>query len=318
METRANHLWVGIVTLALLAALAAGIIWLAQLGKGEQKEYDIFFKDAVSGLAKGSQVSFAGVPVGQVALITLSEQDPEFVRVRIAVEQDVAILVGTTATIQGSFTGVSTILLDGARQGAPPITCETTACPQGAPVIPPKAGGIGALLNSAPVLLERLATLTERLTLLLSDENQGSISGILANTNRITDQIADNAPEVERTLVALQGTLDEAAAALNAFEAVTRSTDSLLNQEGAALAEQLKGTLGAASNAANALSTTLEETRPATRQLTESTLPAAEATLRDLKATSQALRNVTERLENEGATSLLGSQPLPDYDPEEN
>ncbi|MGB3738530.1 MAG: MlaD family protein [Pontixanthobacter sp.] len=315
METRANHLWVGIVTLALLTALAAGIIWLAQLGKGEQKEYDIFFKDAVSGLATGSQVSFAGVPVGQVALITLSEQDPEFVRVRIAVKDDVAILVGTTATIQGSFTGVSTILLDGARQGAPPITCETTACPQGAPVIPPKAGGIGALLNSAPVLLERLATLTERLTLLLSDENQGSISGILANTDRITNQIANNAPEVERTLVALQGTLNEAAASLNAFEAVTRSTDSLLNQEGQALAQQLKGTLGAASNAANALSTTLEEARPATRQLTESTLPAAEATLRDLKATSQALRNVTERLENEGATSLLGSQPLPDYEP---
>ncbi|MGB7407328.1 MAG: MlaD family protein [Pontixanthobacter sp.] len=317
METRANHLWVGIVTLALLAALAAGIVWLAQLGKGEQKEYDIFFKDAVSGLAKGSQVSFAGVPVGQVALITLSEQDPEFVRVRIAVEEDVAILVGTTATIQGSFTGVSTILLDGARQGAPAITCETTACPQGAPVIPPQAGGIGALLNSAPVLLERLATLTERLTLLLSDENQGSISGILANTDRMTDQIANSAPEVERTLVALQGTLNEAAETLDAFEKVTQSTDQLLNQEGAALAEQLKGTLGAASNAANALSTTLEETRPATRQLTESTLPAAEATLRDLKATSQALRGVTERLENEGARSLLGSQPLPDYEPED-
>ncbi len=318
METRANHLWVGIVTLALLAALAAGIIWLAQLGKGDQKEYDIFFKDAVSGLATGSQVSFAGVPVGQVALITLSEQDPEFVRVRIAVKDDVAILVGTTATIQGSFTGVSTILLDGARQGAPAITCDTTACPQGVPVIPPKAGGIGALLNSAPVLLERLATLTERLTLLLSDENQGEISGILANTNRITDQLADNAPQIERTLVALQGTLDEAAETLDAFEKVTQSTDRLLNQEGAALADQLRGTLGAASNAANALTVTLEGARPATRQLTESTLPAAEATLRDLKATSQALRNVTERLENEGATSLLGSQLLPDYDPKKN
>lgn len=322
METRANHLWVGVVTLALLAALAAGIIWLAQLGKGEQKEYDIFFKDAVSGLATGSQVSFAGVPVGQVALITLSEENPEFVRVRIAVKDEVAILVGTTATIQGSFTGVSTILLDGAREGAPPISCETTACPQGVPVIPPKAGGIGALLNSAPVLLERLATLTERLTLLLSDENQGEISGILANTNRITDQLADNGPEIERTLVALQGTLNEAAQTLAAFEKVTQSTDRLLNQEGAALAEQLRGTLSAASNAANALSATLEEAsttlegvRPATRQLTESTLPAAEATLRDLKATSQALRNVTERLENEGATSLLGSPPLPDYDP---
>ena len=135
METRANHLWVGIVTLALLAALAAGIVWLAQLGRGEQKEFDILFQQSVSGLAKGSEVSFAGVPVGQVSEIRLYEKDPDFVRVRIAVRDDVPILVGTTATIQGSFTGVSTILLDGARNGAPPITCDTTACPEGKPVM---------------------------------------------------------------------------------------------------------------------------------------------------------------------------------------
>ncbi len=147
METRANHLWVGVVTLALLAAIALGIVWLAQLGKGEQKEYDILFQQSVSGLARGSQVSFAGVPVGQVGEIKLYDEDPDFVQVRIAVKPEVPILVGTTATIQGSFTGVSTILLDGARNGAPPITCETTGCPSGVPVIPPKDGGLNALLS---------------------------------------------------------------------------------------------------------------------------------------------------------------------------
>ncbi|RYD29536.1 MAG: MCE family protein, partial [Sphingomonadales bacterium] len=71
METRANHVWVGAVTLVLLAMLAAFIIWLARLGQGDQNEYDIFFKQSVSGLAKGSQVNFAGVPVGQVSDIVL-------------------------------------------------------------------------------------------------------------------------------------------------------------------------------------------------------------------------------------------------------
>ena len=42
METRANHLWVGAVTLLLLAALAAFIVWIARLGQGEQDEFDIF------------------------------------------------------------------------------------------------------------------------------------------------------------------------------------------------------------------------------------------------------------------------------------
>ena len=137
METRANHVWVGAVTLVLLAMLAAFIIWLARLGQGDQKEYDIFFKQSVAGLAKGSEVNFAGVPVGQVSQIVLWDKDPEFVRVRIKIEEDVPILVGTTATIQSSFTGVSTILLDGARRGRPPISCETTACTEGVPIIPP-------------------------------------------------------------------------------------------------------------------------------------------------------------------------------------
>lgn len=315
METRANHLWVGIVTLALLAALALAIVWLAQLGRGEQKEYDILFQQSVSGLARGSEVTFAGVPVGQVSDIRLYEKDPDFVRVRVSVREDVPILVGTTATIQGSFTGVSTILLDGARIGAPPITCDTTACPEGQPVIPPKDGGLNALLSDAPLLLQRLATLTERLTQLLDDDNQGEIAGILRNTNKMTEELAATGPQTRATLAELQGTLAEASRALAAFEKVTQSTDRVINEEGAALSKQLRDTLKSADAAAASLSSTLEDARPATRQLAESTLPAAEATMQDLRATSQALRQVTERLENEGAGSLLGAQPLPEYEP---
>lgn len=316
METRANHLWVGLVTLLLLAALAAFIVWLARLGQGQQNEYDIFYQQSVSGLANGSQVSFAGVPVGQVSEIALSDDDPEFVRVRVRVRDDVPILVGTTATIQASFTGVSTILLDGARKDAPPITCETTACPEGRPVIPPKGGGLDALLNSAPLLLERLATLTENLNLLLGEENRDQISGILANTNRLTDELAQAAPRLEGTFSELETALKEAGEALDAFEQATETTDQLLNQEGPALAAELRGTLASANQAAASLAATLEDTRPAARALRETTLPAAEATLQDLRTTSRSLRAITERLESQGVGSLVGGQQLPDYEPE--
>ena len=319
METRANHVWVGAITLALLAALALFFVWLAGINKGEQDEYDIFFKQSVAGLAKGSEVSFAGVPSGQVSLIELWKKDPGFVRVRIKVDEDTPILVGTTATIQGSFTGVSTILLDGARRGAPPITCDgdgvgKTACPEGVPVIPTKPGGLGELLANAPLLLERLATLTERLTMMLSDKNQASISGIL-NTNRMTADLAQATPQVQRTLSELQVTLREASEALDQFEKVMGSTDKLLNNEGQSLAAQLRTTLKSADSAAQSLSATLNDARPAARQLSESTLPTAEATLKDLRETSRALRAVTEKIESQGAGGLIGGQKLPDYKP---
>ncbi len=315
METRANHLWVGAVTLVLLAALAAFIIWIARLGQGDQDEFDIFYGQSVTGLANGSQVSFAGVPVGQVTEIALAKGNPEFVRVRVKVKSDVPILVGTQATIQASFTGVSTILLDGARKGAPEITCETTACPEGRPVIPPGRGGFGEIVANAPLLLERLATLTEQLNTILGPENQEEISGILRNTNRLTGGLADATPELTANLKEFRTTMTEFNQTLDAVEKVAASSDALLRDEGQPLARELQATLRSANAALASLAATLEDTRPAARQLRTSTLPNAEATLEDLRATSRSLRAITEKLESEGAGALVGGNSLPDYKP---
>lgn len=313
METRANHLWVGAVTLALLAALAGFIVWLARLDQRSQNEYDIFYAQSVQGLANGSQVTFAGVPVGQVTQISLSRDDPQFVRVRISVKQDVPILVGTQATIQASFTGVSTILLDGARKNAPRITCETTACPEGLPVIPAGRGGFGEIVANAPLLLERLTTLTEQLNLVLGPENQQELAGILKNTNKVSAELAVAAPELTANLREFRVVMAEFNSALNAVEMLTRTTDTLVQNEGRPVVRELAETLKSANLALASLSAILEDTRPAARQLREGTLPAAEATLQDLRATSRALRSITEKLEAEGVGSLVQGKSLPTY-----
>lgn len=315
METRANHVWVGVVTLLLLAALAGFFVWLARLGNADQKEYDVFFQSSVGGLAKGSSVAFSGVPVGQVSDIELWPRDPDYVRVRIRVEDDVPVLLGTVASISFSFTGVSTLNLDGARRGAQAITCETTDCPEGVPVIPTAGGAIDEILSSAPLLLERLATLTDRLSRVLDDDNQASIAGILRNTNAISGELASASPEVRRTMQELQLTLAQSTQTLAAFQHTLDSTDVLLNQEGRPLAADMRQTLTSAREAAAALEQTLASVEPVTRQLSQDTLPAAQATMQDLRRTSAALRAVTEKLETDGAGSLLGSPPLPDYEP---
>jgi phospholipid/cholesterol/gamma-HCH transport system substrate-binding protein len=315
METRANNLWVGAVTLVLLAALAAFIVWIARLNEGAKDEYDIFYNQSVSGLANGSQVTFAGVPVGQVTEIALAKDNPEFVRVRVKVKDDVPILVGTQATIQASFTGVSTILLDGARKDNPPITCETTACPEGRPVIPPGRGGFGEIVANAPLLLERLATLTEQLNLILGPENQKELAGILKNSNRLTEGLAEATPELTQNLRDFQVTMKEFNETLNAVERLADNTNGLVGKEGEPLAAELRATLKSANATMASLSATLEDTRPAIRQLRNGTLPNAEATLQDLRATSRSLRAITEKLESEGAGALVGGQSLPDYKP---
>ena len=312
METRANYVWVGAITLLLLAALAAFIVWIVGLGTADRKQYDIFFPQAVEGLAEGSQVTFSGVPVGKVDEMNLWERDPQFVQVRISVEEEVPILRGTTATVLGSFTGVSTIQLDGARAGQPPITRPGR---DGVPEIQPKAGGLGAILSSAPQLLENLSNLTERLTEVLRPRNQRSIEGILANTDRLTGELADASPRVEGVLTELEATLAQATETLDAFEQTLGTTDQLLNEEGASIAQELRQTLASTRRASASIEAAMSDVRPAAREFSESTLPAAEAALRDLRRTTTSLREVTESIQQSGAGGLIGGQELPDYEP---
>jgi phospholipid/cholesterol/gamma-HCH transport system substrate-binding protein len=310
METRANHIWVGAVTLLLLIGAALLTVWVARLSQHVQNEYDIFFKQSVDGLAKGSEVSFSGVPSGQVKDIELWEKDPEFVRVRIAIDRRVPILLGTTASIQGSFTGVSTIQLAGAVKGAPPIDQPG---PEGAPVIPTKRSGLGEILSNAPLLLERLATLTERLTMVLSDKNQKSIENILAHTDKMTANLADASPQVQRTLAELQATLRQATYTLSAFEKVAGSADKMLNDEGNGLAQQLRTTLKSVQGAADALQGTVNSAQPGVKQFNEKTLPAVNDAMRELQATTRSLREVTDKINDRGVSSIVGSPKLPDY-----
>lgn len=317
METRSNHVIVGAVVLILLAVLAIFTVWIARLGGATEREYDIFFKQSVDGLAKGSVVTYSGVPTGQVKTIALWKPDPQFVRVRVTVNQETPILLGTTATIQGSFTGTSTVALDGARKGAQPITCperpDATQCPYGVPVIPTKQGGIGAILNSAPQLLERLSTLTERLTGLLTDRNQASIAGILANTDRLSGALADRGPEIAATLAQTRIAIQQAGDAAQSIGKLADTTNGVLADDVKPTMQNLNKAIASAQQSAETLNSAIQDARPGLQTFSKQTIPEANRLVRDLRVTATALSSIADKVDQGGASSLIGQQKLPDY-----
>ena len=317
METRSNHVLVGSVVLILLAVLVLFVVWIARLGGTSEKEYDIFFKQAVDGLAKGSAVTYSGVPSGQVQEISLWKKDPQFVRVRIQIKSDTPILMGTAATIQGSFTGTSTVSLDGGVKGAAEIVCPETNpesdCPYGVPVIPTKTGGIGAILNSAPQLLERLSTLTERLTGLVTDKNQASISGILENTNRLSDALADRGPEIAATLAQTRVAIEQAGNAAQSVGQLAQTTNGVLAQDVKPAMANLNKAIRAAQQSAETLNGAIQDARPGLQTFSRQTIPEANRLVHDLRVTAAALSSVAEKVDQQGAGSLLGQPALPDY-----
>ena len=311
METRSNYVMVGTVTVALLAGTLLFIVWLAGLSNTTKKCYDIYFAQGVGGLNKGSNVSFSGVPVGQVTKISLLPNRPEFVWVRVDVDDQTPVLQGTSAQIHGvGFTGVSEIQLTGAERGKAPIR---QVGPQGCPVIPATSGGISALLNSAPELIDRIQRLTERLTELLSDKNQNSISDILENIDVTTQQLRAHAPELGQTIAEIKIASHNAGLAANNVAALTDNTNRLVNEQGRPAMENLNKAIVSARQAADNLDAMITDARPGVQNFTKSTLPEANKLVRDLRSLSNSLEQVSNRVNQQGIGGALGPEKLPDY-----
>lgn len=317
METRSNHVLVGAVVLILLAVVALFTVWIARLGGKSERDYDIFFKQSVDGLAKGSAVTFSGVPSGQVKEIALWKVDPQFVRVRVSLNEDTPVLEGTVASIQGSFTGTSTVTLDGARKGAVPLKCPEvnpqSVCPYGVPVIRTRPGGIGAILSSAPQLLERFSTLTERLTGLLTDRNQASIAGILDNTNRLSNALADRGPEIAATLAQTRVAVQQAGVAAQQIGALAQTSNGVLSSDVKPAMANLNKAIASAQASAETLNGAITDARPGLQAFSKQTVPEVGQLVRDLRVASQSLASIAQKVDQQGATSLIGQPKLPDY-----
>jgi phospholipid/cholesterol/gamma-HCH transport system substrate-binding protein len=313
METRSNYVMVGAVTVALLIGTLLFIVWLAGLSNKQTKCYDIYFSQAVGGLNKGSNVSFSGVPVGQVSKISLLPNRPEFVWVRIDVDQQTPVLQGTTAEIHGvGFTGVSEIQLAGAARGKPAINLPG---PQGCPVIPSSTSGISALLNSAPELVDRIQKLTERLTELLNDKNQNSISDILENIDATTAELRKHAPEMGDTIAEIKIASHNAGIAANNVAALTANANQLVTEQGRPAFQNLNKAIASVQQTADTLNATIGDARPGIQNFSKSTLPEVNKLVRELRELSVSLKDVSDRVNQQGIGAALGPEKLPDYKP---
>jgi phospholipid/cholesterol/gamma-HCH transport system substrate-binding protein len=300
------------------------VVWLSQAGGDQDKKYDILFSQAVEGLAKGSAVTFSGVPVGQVESINLMPDTPQFVRIRISVDDETPVIVGTTATMKATFTGIASIQLDpperdARRRPGQPIVCPevdpASRCPFGVPLIPTKPGALGQLLNSAPELLERVSTLTARLTELLGDRNQNSIAAILENVQTISRNLAERSDEIAATMAEARVAIRQTGIAAQEMGQLADTADRTLARDVRPMLADLRQTIRAAETSMGTLDATLGDARPGLQAFSKQTIPEVGQLVRDLREMSDSLNAVAQRLNTQGAGGIIGGSKLPDYKP---
>lgn len=258
METRANYVLIGAVTLATIISAFLFFLWYARIALDRQYEdYDILF-DQVSGLSRAADVRFNGILVGQVISIDLARAGGTSVRVGIQVDADTPINSGTVATLRSQgVTGVSFVALTSGAADAPPLEIDAAT---GTRVIKSEPSVLDSLIEGAPQLLKEATDLLRELSAMAGPENRDRVSQILANVetasgglekalsdfSSISGTVREGVDQISAFTGRLQGIADQAektlATADTTFGSATGAFDSaksaLASASGALVAAQ--------------------------------------------------------------------------------
>lgn len=228
MESKAFALWTGLFVIALLAALAAVVIWMSGVRQGERVEYTLLSRQSVSGLNREAAVQYRGIPVGKVVELGIDPADPKQVRVRVAVDSTVRLSAQAWARLgtQG-LTGLTFVELH--DDGGPPWRD-----PVGAP-LPMRPSLWQDTTSKLPAALGEARQLGERLNLLLDDANRRELASLLANLNRFSAQLPALGEQSTATLASARQLADELRQLSQGLRAVLAQAGPAVGQASARL-----------------------------------------------------------------------------------
>lgn len=202
METKANYVAVGAFVLTCILALVITLLWLA--GTQYSHEYEYYqtnFHGAVTGLGKGTAVRYNGIDVGRVETLAFDPNDPQVVIATLQIQPGLGIRTDSVSSIEPQgLTGGSYVEISGGTKNAPLLTA---APGQKYPVIKTAPSALQQLTRGAPELLAKLNTIADRLTAVLSEENQQHLTATLANLDKTTASLASRTDDIETSLANL-------------------------------------------------------------------------------------------------------------------
>jgi phospholipid/cholesterol/gamma-HCH transport system substrate-binding protein len=129
MKIRASNLLIGTATLAAIAMAFTGFLGFRKIHAVAQRApLRIVFEGSASGLAKGGNVNFDGVHVGEVTSIKLD--GPRKVVALVTLENSAPIRKDTVVGLEAQgLTGLMAIALTGGAATAPPVPLDTDGVP---------------------------------------------------------------------------------------------------------------------------------------------------------------------------------------------
>lgn len=244
MDTKINFFKIGLFVIALVTSLLILIFWLGKFGFEKKKfdEYQIYFKESISGLNIGSSIKYKGFEVGNVNEIKLNPLNSEEIQLNIVIKKGTPIKEDNYAILGNlGITGLKYIELKGGSNDSKLLQKDEN----GFRIISSKTSDLTTLVDSTTDLTNELTLVLAQMKKLLADENIKTISEILGKTqNSMT-----NVEQFSSYLVNNEKKIDELIKNINilakngnkSFESIDKSADSFKELSSEILLEIRKG-----------------------------------------------------------------------------
>lgn len=230
METEGRYTLVGTLVLAVVAAMAAALVWLA--GGADRiayQTYTLYFeKQSLDGLAVGSPVKMRGIKVGIVDSYRFARGGDEAVSVTARIDEGVPVHTGAVAYIKRNLvTGIAAVEID----NGPSANALLVQVPQGEryPVIAEGSSDIDRVATAVSRLSVNGAQVLEKMNILLSEDNQRAIGRTLANLDELSSHLAANKQSLDALVQGMRDASDEFRfAGASISQAATRAEGSIV------------------------------------------------------------------------------------------
>jgi phospholipid/cholesterol/gamma-HCH transport system substrate-binding protein len=295
MENRAHALAAGLFTLLLVAGVILAAMWFS--GETYEKAYyQLESKFPVTGLNEEAVVRFRGVDIGKVTKIQFDPANVRTILVDVAIRSSVKLTRSAFAELRyQGVTGLSYVMLDDPGTSSEQLPQMTQA---GSSRIPIHESLFSNLAEAGQAALADARGLMQRMSKVLSDENQAQVSRTLQNIEAATQQI-----------VTLTQGLQPAARNSEALVADARKTfqtaDKLLteisdtNRQLATRLEAVDRVAGSAEKAGNAIVSLANN-------VSSETLPRVNALADELARTSRSLDRLATSLREQPQSLVFG------------
>jgi phospholipid/cholesterol/gamma-HCH transport system substrate-binding protein len=302
MENRAHALAAGLFTLLLALAAGAFVWWLGQ-NKQDVDYYILEGRENVTGLNVQAQVRYRGIRAGRVESIDIDAKDRRLILVRISLDARYPLTAGITAKLntQG-VTGLAYVQLEDDGKDQRPLLGKDGEIPRIA-LSPTLLDTLGAQAGDIVVQANILAL---RLTKLLDDKNLHNFAHSLENLAAASASLNNNLNSLPPVIASLQRTFSETN--VNRLSSALASLEKTAG-EAAPLAQEIRETMRTVASLTGRLDKLAGD---AGGELTNATLPRANALVQELATSSRQLSRLIETLDREPQALVFGrAAPAP-------